>query len=514
MEQSHQLSRTIEGQPGARCFFIPLTEVVERRLQEDKCGVTAWLSKNGSPVAPTTLGMQDKIVHRGEDAFGVATIDTSGRPVVVARPGRVRDAFPSASMLPVGDRMIGHNRYGTSGTIEQMQPVTGEVEGRWITIAHNGNIPDEYRAILRERIPEEFHSQLTFDSAEIAYAIAAALGENWPEKIANALDGVPMAYALTMLTDTGDIYGMVGPSGHWPLWFGENDEGIGLASETRAFPPGSHMRQIKPGELVHLKQDGATIQRLFLPTGPTARCSLHEVYGAKSDSQRNENETYGDLRYQLGRQLAKEQREKGIAIMGPDVLYVGVPNSGLLVAQGYADELGVKLTDLIQLDGHKKGRRERSFIAQTVDAMKQIAAEKFRLKKPARVKGKRVVMLDDSVIRGTTTTSLDARIKAAGATHVHIISGLPPVLTSCDLGYNIKESQGLLALGADHTYRTHEEMAQALGADSIYFISQAGLEKVLGSDICTQCLDGRQPEVSMIKVPIRRRLTSPEKLVS
>lgn len=492
----------------------PQSAVTEKQLHQEKCGITAWLSKTGLPVASTTLDMQDKIVHRGEDAFGVATISESGSPIVVSRPGRVRDAFPHASMLPVGDRMIGHNRYGTSGDVEQMQPVTAEVGGKWITIAHNGNIPDEYRALLKERIPEAFHDRLTFDSAEIAYAIAAAPGDSWPEKIANGLDGIPMAYSLTMLTDTGDIYGMVGPSGHWPLWLGENSEGIGLASETRAFPPGTRVRQIKPGELVHITKEGATLQRLFLPVGQTARCSLHEVYGAKSDSQRNEDETYGDLRYQLGRQLAKEQREKRLAIMGPDVVYVGVPNSGLLVAQGYADELGVELTDLIQLNGHKKGRRERSFIAQTVDAMKQIAAEKFRLKKPSRVKGKRVVMLDDSVIRGTTTTNLTANIKAAGASEVHIISGLPPVLTSCDLGYNIKESQGLLALGEDHSFRTREEMAAALGADSIYFISQEGLESVLGPDICTLCLDGRRPDVQMVRMPIGRRLTSPGKLVS
>lgn len=456
---------------------------VERQPHQEKCGITAYISKDGSPIAPTLLPMQQLLKNRGNDKKGYALWE-NGSLTIEHQPGYVTPENFQVFSASLADRGIGHNRYQTSGSEIDTQPVVAHIGDKWVAVAHNGNIPVMLREVLLSRIPVEDHDKLTFDSAEITYAIAHAQGGSWKEKIKNALSDIPMAYALTILTDEGDMYGLVGPSGHWPLWVGENEKGIALASESLALPQGSLMRKVMPGELVSLSSHGYTVEQLFTPLERASVCALHEVYGANGGSFRTaeQKERYWDTRRNLGRQMAKEHK-----MVGDDILYVGVPNSGLYVAEGYTQELEKEASPVVLLNG-----TERSFIAGTVDQIQNVAATKYLLNPDIDIRGKKIVLLDDSVIRGTTMRQLVQMLRARGVAQIHIISGLPPVLTSCDYGYNIQESQGLLARSSTGI-RSKKEMAEALGVDSISFISQEGLRSVLGDNICTTCMTGELP---------------------
>jgi len=476
--------------------FIPLSAVRERERAQEKCGISAWVSKKGKRAALQVIGFERKLNHRGEDNWGILGVNTNtGQPDFYGGEGRVPSVDPDENELPQAPAIIGHNRYGTSETDRKdlSQPVVAQVGDRWIGIAHNGNIPDEYRHILRSRIPQRLHNELTFDSAELAYAIACAPGDTWEERIANGLEGIPMAYALTMLTDTGEIYGIVGPSAHWPLYVGWNSDGMGFASETRAFPEGTQWRPVRPGELIHMSPTQVASEYIFPPLLNQYRCALHEVYGAKPDSMREDGTLYGDVRRELGKAIALSQEDP---IHGEDVVYIGIPTSGKYVAEGYAGALGETIKEVVVLsNSHKneKNKRERSFIAMTVDQMHQIVADKFKFQHKKLLKGKRVVMIDDSVIRGTTVRGLIRTFRELGAIGVYVVSGLTQVDRSCKYGYNIQRSQGLIALqgnGLDEEIRSNEEIAQALGADAIHFPSVEVLQQVLGSDTCTECLRG------------------------
>lgn len=471
---------------------------------DHQCGVGASLQYGGNA---TLRGYEINIdqQHRGQDSTGIVAI-VNGKLIFLGGDGLVKDVFPHPEELPSSTMEINHVRYGTSGREKEGSPVIATFNGRSVAVAHNGNIPEELSAILRSRIPQELHGKLTFDSAEIAYAICCAPGEDFKDKIKNALAGIPMAYALTILTDDGRIFGAVGPSGHWPLWIGQTPNGIELASETRAFPAGAHTRKVQPGELVELTARGFRIERFADADYPVTACALHDAYGAKSDSQRTEGEYYSTVRQGLGAELAREH-----PIVGRHTYYAGVPQSGLDSAGGYVNELGTSLSPTISLSTDR-----RTFIEKTLAQMQQLAREKYdvdeelvrKMVEDAQRDGEvaTVVILDDSIIRGTTTSPLVMKLKALGVGRVIIGASLPRVLDECNLGYNIKKNLGLLALDENGNERSPQQMAEAIGADGAIFLSIDGLRRVLGENICTECMQSGA-------TPSRRQLTSTPVLV-
>lgn len=483
--------------------IFPVT-FIEREAPWEKCGISAWVSKNGKSVASVSRNAQDKLRNRGGDSFGFVAISEDGLPIFKSRPGRIELGFPTADDLPQGDKIIGHNRYRTNGPLEAVQPVIARKEGQWIVLAHNGNIPDDLRAKLRNRIPKEVHDKLTFDSAELTYAILYAEGERWEDKIANALDGIPQAYAFTMMTNTGEVYGMVGPSGHWPLWVGETNDAVGLASENVAFPKGAKMRPVQPGHLIKITPDGYTDERIFDPLPQTYECTVQVGYGANKDSLRYSGESHLSVRESIGTLLAEHylQNERCAELFGDEnTVVIGVPRTGLDYAEKFAERINRPLTEFLIL-----ADTSRSFLDPTQQSRDKVARSKLVPNPKINLEGKKVIMVDDSVIRGTMSGPTIQMVKDAGAAEIHIFTGLGKFINGCEYGYAIFNDQ-LIARDGERI-RSDDEIAALLGVDSIHFATEEILDRVIGTDRCRRCMTGEAP-----KVKARRQLTRRRELV-
>jgi len=476
----------------------------EIEKNQETCGITASFSKIGELVSPMIPSLQDKLQHRGYDSAGMATY-TDGKINAYVSQGRVDVVFPENFNFReyglLSDRAIGHNRYGTSGEGNKddtrgSQPVLSEYKGRKLALAYNGNLPDEVRHALKIRIPKKLRDS-TFDTEDIANAIVSAKGETWEERIQNGLNKIDLAYSLAILTDDGRVFGLRGPSGTWPLWYGETDDKIIFASETRVYNDENiKWKEIEPGELVEATVSGVLKRKIFEQV-PLLRCGLHDAYGAKKDSLMAENISYGDFRRELGRELAREHP------INVDLI-VGVPDTALIIAEGYAEELGRKSTKLIGKNGEI-----RSFIAQNLEQTIQIINDKYRVdEKLAR--GKSVLVVDDSLIRGKTMgghpekglKGVISRVKDAGTKEVHLAVTLAKFVNGCDMGYYIRKNQ-LVAIVKDESgnykERSEKEIAEIIGADSVSFLSVDGIrrvyEKILGKkDIaCMACMGQPYP---------------------
>ena len=487
---------------------------VERQPLQEKCGISAFVSKKGKSVASLSRQAQHNLKNRGDDSFGFVAIDADGLPNFKTRPGRIELGFPSADDLPQGDRIVGHNRYATSGSLEAVQPVIAYSENKdnWIALAHNGTIPDELRAELRNRIPEAVRSKiadkLTFDSAELTYAILYADGNSWEEKIKNALDDIPQAYAFTMMTNTGEVYGMVGPSGHWPLWVGETSDVIGLASENVALPKDAKMRPVEPGHLIKITPEGYKDEEIFSPLPQTYECTVQIGYGGNRDSLRYSGETNLSARENIGTLLARHYlQDETCAELFRDenTFIIGVPRTGPDYARAFAQQLDRETIDFLIPNGKKNGH-ERSFLAPNQQSRDEVARTKFSPNPKINLKGKRVIMVDDSVVRGTQSRPTIQLLKDAGAAEIHIFTGLAKFIEGCEYGYAIADNQ-LIARDGDRI-RTDEEIAAMLGVDSIHFATEEILDRAMGTNRCRRCMTGEVPLTD-----VRRQLTSAPTLV-
>lgn len=481
----------------------------EVRSNQEECGVTAIFSKNGANISPEIPSLNRELQHRGYDSAGMAVYN--GGINVHTGIGRVAQVFgPSfdyASKGLIVEMGIGHNRYGTSGEGDKddskgAQPHVAKWNGREVAIAFNGNIPDSLREILRDRVGGRLpHGK--FDTVDIANAIVTASGNTWQERIKNALDEISLAFSLTILTDREEVFGLRSPAGTWPLWMGESDDRIIFASESRVDKnPGMIWKEVKPGELVQATRDGIIRTQLFVPTETLLRCALHDTYGAKEDSLMTEGVTYADFRRELGRELAREHPV--------DVdLVVGVPDTGLVIAEGYAQELNKKSTVLITKNGESKAGADRSFIAKSLLETSEIVHGKYKVNEGV-AKDQRILLVDDSLIRGKTMggdpqrglNGVIAFARAAGAKEVHLAVVLPKFVNGCDMGYFIRKNQ-LVAItrgeNGEYVERSEQEIAKIIKADSVHFLSIDGVkrayEKTLGHKevACMACMGQPHP---------------------
>ena len=469
-------------------LFVPQPERLGPR---EACGITAVFSKTGDKnISTMTPCLQNELQHRGFDQAGIA-VWNNGKINVHVGQGKVLEVFPKNFPFEekglVGDRAIGHNRYGTSGGDNKddtrgAQPAIGEYEGRRLALAYNGNLPDEMRQKLKLRIPEELRNSM-FDTEDIANAIVSAEREAWEEKIKNALSGIELAYSVTLLTDDGRVFGLRGPSGTWPLWYGETDNKIIFVSETRAYQDENiEWQEVKPGELVEATSNGVVKRKIFEERTPLSRCSLHDVYGAKEDSLMTEGIAYAVFRKELGRELAREH-----PLVDVDLI-VGVPNTGLVMAQGYAEEFGRKSTVLIEKNEENKESEYRGFIAKNVEETIRIVSKKYKIPNPELARDQTLLLIDDSLIRGKTMGGDPKKglkgvvgfVRDAGAKEVHLAVVLPKFVNECDMGYYIRRDQ-LVALVRDENgnYKelSEQDIASIIGADSVHFLSVDGVKR-------------------------------------
>jgi amidophosphoribosyltransferase len=402
--------------------------------------------------------------HRGQEACGIAAFDGAGFHTE-RRLGHVGDAFSGdlSDRLP-GRSAIGHTRYSTAGGsfLRNGQPMFADLQAGGVAIAHNGNLTNFL--FLRERlVADGAIFQSTSDSEVILHLLARSRRDKMVDRFIDALSQIEGGYALVALTNK-KLIGVRDPLGIRPLVLGDLNGQPVLASETRALDMvgARFVRDIEHGEMVVISDGGIESVRPF-PAARARPCAFEYVYFAMPDSVVNGLSVY-DVRKRMGERLAQESAV-------PADVVVPVPDSGVPAALGYAQASGVPY-EMGIIRNHYVGR---SFIQPTQDAREMSVRMKLSPNR-AVLTGKRVMLIDDSIVRGTNSVRVVRMVREAGAKEVHLRSASPPIKWPDFYGIDMPDRDQLLA-----AHRSLEEMACLLEVDSLGFLSVEGLYWALGA---------------------------------
>jgi amidophosphoribosyltransferase len=435
----------------------------------DHCGVFAVY---GYPEAAklTYLGLY-ALQHRGQESAGIAVSD--GETLVCKKGmGHVDEVFPPEVIkaLP-GQMAIGHTRYSTAGDtdLRNAQPLMVTCHKGQVALAHNGNLVNA-SSVRKELENRGDIFQTTSDTEVILHFFARSRQAGLPEAVAEALDKVVGAYSLVMLLKDS-VFGIRDSRGFRPLSLGQVDGAYVLASETCAFDliNARFIRDVEPGEMVILDNRGVTSLR-FTPPAQPAQCIFEHVYFSRPDSL-----VFGRSvqvsREHLGRLLAREHP------VGADIV-VPVPDSGVPAATGFTEESGIPMK-IALIRNHYVGR---TFLEPS-QAIRDFGV-KLKLN-PVRslLEGKRVVLVDDSIVRGTTSRKIVRIVREAGAREVHMRISCPPTVSPCFYGIDTPTRKELIA--ATHSV---EEIRQFLGADTLGYLSLEGMRRAVGDTQGRYCL--------------------------
>jgi amidophosphoribosyltransferase len=461
------------------------------------CGI---FGVSGLPDAArlTYLGLY-ALQHRGQESAGIISIDPDGHTHAHRGMGLVSENFDDEVLSHlVGDVAIGHTRYSTAGSsvLANAQPCLVNYHEGALSIAHNGNITNAVE-LKRELVSQGAIFTSTSDTEVMIHLIARSQAGTPEQQIREALERVEGAATL-LLTVGRDIYAVVDSRGFRPLWLGRLGRGIVAASETCAFDlvGATPIRELKPGEFVRIS-NGIIEDLKPLERRPVSRCVFELVYFSRPDSKIF-GESVDRVRRDLGRELAREHPATG------DVVF-SVPDSSNAMALGFAEESGIKL-EYGLIRNHYVGR---TFINPT----QALRVAKVRIKfNPVRevIEGKSCVVVDDSLVRGTTSKGLVQMIRAAGAKEVHFRFASPPITGPCHYGIDTPTRAELIA--STHSV---EEIRQYLGVDTLGYLSLEGMLRAAGSKSpwCHACFSGQYPtEIPETLVKLRHAaplITSP-----
>lgn len=451
----------------------------------DECGVFGIFGKSEA-AAVVTLGLH-ALQHRGQEAAGIVSYD--GKQFSVERHiGLIGDTFTKRSVLErvPGDRAIGHTRYSTTGGegLRNVQPFFAEFAGGGFAIAHNGNITNAL-TVQRELQKRGSIFSSTSDTETILHLIATSEKDRIVPKFIDAISRLEGAYSLVALSQK-KLIGARDPLGIRPLCIGDLDGAYILASETCALDIiGARLvRDVEPGEVVVITQKG--IESHFPFEKPSPRfCIFEYVYFARPDSIIEGRNVY-EVRKRIGEELARESPVEA------DVV-IPVPDSGTPAAIGFAQgantpfELGI-------IRNHYVGR---TFIQPTA-AIRHMGVKLKHNANRRMIEGKRVVLVDDSIVRGTTSQKIVQMVRDAGAREVHMRIASPPTMSSCFYGVDTPETSKLLA-----SRMSIEEMAEFIRVDSLGFLSIDGLYRAVLEpgrnnecpQFCDACFTGEYPTV-------------------
>ncbi len=444
---------------------------------KDECGVFGIF---GHPEAAnmTYLGLY-ALQHRGQESAGIAASD-GGQVRISREMGYVADVFDGETLAKLpGPLAIGHVRYSTAGESKLLnaQPILIDCAHGQIGICHNGNIVNA-RELRDDLVRRGSIFQSNSDTEVILHLYARSRAASVEEAIVESVAQVQGAFSLAMLTKD-KLIAVRDPHGFRPLALGRLDDAWVVASETCAMDliGATYVRDVEPGEVVVISAAGIRSIKPF-PPAPLAHCIFEHVYFARPDSYvfgRSVNE----VRTELGRIMAREQP------VDADVV-VPVPDSGVCAAMGYAEQSGIPLR-MGLIRNHYVGR---TFI-QPQSSIRHFGV-KVKLN-PVRsiLAGKRVVMVDDSIVRGTTSRKIVGMVRAAGAKEVHVRISCPPTISPCFYGVDTPSKSELIA--ATHTLA---EIREFLEADSVAYLSLEGLMSAVGSSrgsYCSSCYTGVYP---------------------
>jgi len=457
-----------------------MTDELQIDRFHDECGVVGIY---GHPEAAnlTYLSLY-ALQHRGQESCGIVSAKEdfliSHRGI-----GLVADVFNESVVRKLeGNLAIGHNRYSTSGQtlLKNTQPFVVEFERGGLAIAHNGNLVNVME--IRSRLQRQGSIfQSTVDSEVLIHLIATSKGERTVDRVIDALAQVRGAYALVFLRPT-ELIAARDPHGLRPLVLGylPDSGGYVVCSETCALDliGAVYQREVEPGEVIRISANGVESFHPF-PPAPKARCVFEYIYFARPDSVVYDRSVY-EVRKELGRQLAREQPVEADCV-------IPVPDSGLPAAMGFANETGLPF-ELGLIRNHYVGR---TFI-EPQSAIRHFGV-KVKLNAQAQVlRGKRVVVVDDSIVRGTTSRKIVQMLRNAGAKEVHMRISSPPTRGSCFYGIDTPTSEELIA-----SAHTVEEIRRFITADTLGYLSEEGMFSFVKPDedrgFCDACFTRNYP---------------------
>ncbi len=444
---------------------------------KDECGVFGIF---GHPDAAhmTYLGLY-ALQHRGQESAGIA-VASDGRIKQARAMGYVSDVFKEDVLSPlVGRSAIGHVRYSTFGDsrVVNAQPILIECSHGQIALCHNGNLVNA--AELREELVRQGSIfQTNSDTEVVLHLYAKSTAKLAEDAIIESVSRVKGAFSLALLTPDS-LIAVRDPHGFRPLALGKLGDAYVVCSETCAMDliGATYEREIEPGEVLVIDRDGPHSYKPFAPT-PAAHCVFEHVYFARPDSYVF-GQSVNEVRTNLGRLLAGESG------VDADVV-LPIPDSGLCAAVGYAESSGIPL---------RMGLIRNHYVGRTfIQPQQSIRGFKVKVKLNtvrSIIEGKRVVLVDDSIVRGTTSQKIVGMVKAAGAREVHMRISCPPTVSPCYYGIDTPHRDQLIA--ADHSV---EEIRNYLGADSLSYLSLEGLRESVGvthPNYCTACYTREYP---------------------
>jgi amidophosphoribosyltransferase len=445
---------------------------------EEECGIFG-IFNHAEASNLTYLGLY-ALQHRGQESCGIVSSDGVNLHAQKSM-GLVADVFGNEEIfrsLP-GLSAIGHVRYSTTGSsvIKNVQPIMVDYSRGSIAVAHNGNLVNAQ--LIKDEL-EAYGSifQTTMDTEIIVHLLATSKANSLLDRLTDALNRVEGAYCLLFLTETRMIAAR-DPHGFRPLCLGKQGDAWVVASESCALDliEAEFIREIEPGEIVVIDRNGISSHFPFKKVDPTP-CIFEFVYFARPDSYIFGKNVY-QVRKELGHQLAREHRIEA------DVV-IPVPDSGVPAAMGYAEESGIRL-EMGLIRNHYVGR---TFI-EPQQSIRHFGV-KIKLN-PVRevLEGKRVVIIDDSIVRGTTSRKIVKMVKNAGASEVHVLISSPPTSYPCYYGIDTPNRKELIS-----SSHTNDEITRYITADSLGYLSREGLLQAVGIDqgsYCRACFTGGYP---------------------
>jgi amidophosphoribosyltransferase len=455
---------------------------------KEECGVIGVFTPEGEASRLAFFGLF-ALQHRGQESAGIAA--ANGENVVVhADMGLVTQIFREPDFYPlVGNMAIGHTRYSTSGSSElcNAQPLLVEGEHGQLAVANNGNIINALQ--LKEQLQDKWNCTFTSttDTEVIAQMLAHAVGATWQERVFQCMRQLEGAYSIVIQTKDTMIAAR-DPLGIRPLCLGKLNGGWIVASESCALDHlgAEYLREIEPGEVVIVDGNGLHTATWSGRTGRRALCVFELIYFARPDSIMD-GKLVHSTRQQLGAQLAREHPVEAD-------LVIGIPDSSTAAAVGYAQESGIPYSE-----GLIKNRYVGRTFIEPEQRLRDLGVRQKFNPLVEVIQGKRLVVVDDSIVRGTTTPHVVNLLRKGGAKEVHMRVCAPPIKHPCFMGVDMASYEELLAAN-----NSLEQIREMVGADSLGYLSVEGLMGVVGGTdggFCDACFTGNYP------VPIQLELS-------
>ena len=455
---------------------------IETDKPQEACGVFGVLAAQGDVANLVYFGLY-ALQHRGQESAGITVYDDQGKTHTHKAMGLVSQVFTETILSGLkGSLAIGHNRYSTTGSSKvcNAQPIVVNTRLGDFSLAHNGNLVNATE--LRGEISAQGHNlESSTDSEGIAFAVSEAVekGKDWQEAIVTALHRCEGAFSLVMASANA-IVGARDAYGVRPLVIGKTSDGsYVLSSETCGLDiiGAEYVREVRPGELVTITIENG-IQSLQWAESKPKLCVFEMIYFARPDSVVHEESLY-TYRMRIGGELAKE------SFVDADIV-IGVPDSGIPAAIGYARESGIPYAE-----GLIKNRYVGRTFIQPTQAMRE-SGIKMKLNPLKDVlKGKRVIVIDDSIVRGTTSRKIVRALREAGATEVHMRISSPPVTHPCFYGIDTDSQDHLIA-----SHNSVDAIAKQIEVDSLAYLSHDTMlqaTQIDTSHFCTACFTGEYP---------------------